>query len=117
MGLARDRVFMQRCGLPFLSHAGLAIVLSISYQVSSPGLVQSICGIFNLGVGGVPAPDSFCHFGKLFQLLTLRAPRRSSGGNVLQEGRGFDISSSKVEVIPILPVALSRPYSEHVWVG
>ena len=36
----KDRVFMQRYGLPFLSHPGLAIVLSIlSYQVPSPGLV------------------------------------------------------------------------------
>ena len=59
MGLVRDRVFMQRYGLPFLSNADLAIVLSISYQVPSPGLVQSMCGIFNLGVGGVSAPDSF----------------------------------------------------------
>ena len=37
--------FMQRYGLLFLSHAGLAIVVSISYQVPSPGLVQNICGI------------------------------------------------------------------------
>jgi len=61
MGLVRDMVFMQRCGPPLLSHADadLAIVLSISYQVPSPGLVQSICGIFHLGVGGASAPNSF----------------------------------------------------------
>ena len=39
-----------------------AIVLSISYQVPSPGLVQRICGIFNLVVFGLSAPDSFCAF-------------------------------------------------------
>ena len=36
MGLVRERVFMQRCGLPVLSHAGLAIALTILFKGLRP---------------------------------------------------------------------------------